>query len=171
MNDKIFILKAQYDRQFAASSYRNDDSAPPYSRYWRYSHSEDPEIDPSSWYAAVQDPNQWIQVTFDVLKIFDEVEISPTQQSGAGPREYVRASTLYCGLVDFSVRAVGTLHMESPTRTIFPVGMWYCRTVRLVIHTWQLAIGLRWEIREIIGLYLFLQFNLKHFPYELNKDF
>ena len=131
------------DSAFTASSVLNNQSTAAHSR--RIAQTDGHTK--TSWYAKVQEPHQWIQVDFGVAKLLDTIILSPSVEN-----EYIKYSTIYCGLNYFSVRAIGRFRMHEAETATFRVGLRYCRTVRLIVHDWEIKIAVRWKILEAPGL-------------------
>ena len=141
------ILPRLPNSAFNASSELNDQGSASNSRLHQAGTTA--VLSESSWYAGIQDPNQWIEVNFGTSTLFNEFTIAPSFPLDRA--EYVRISTLYCGLVDFSVLAIGRFYLNEARATVSKVEMWLCRTVRLIAQAWENVIALRWEFHHIAG--------------------
>ena len=104
----------------------------------------------SSWYASIQEPNEWIEVNFGNSTLFNKITIAPAFPLDRA--EYVKISTIFCGLVDFTVRAIGRFYLDEAAEGTFEVGVWYCHTVRLFANVWENALALRWDFHHIVGI-------------------
>ena len=135
------------DSAFAASSELNDQGSASKSRLHQAGTTA--VLSESSWYAGVQEPNQWIEVNFGSSTLFNEFTIAPSFPLDRA--EYVKILTLFCGLVDFSSLVMGRFYLNEARATVSKVEMWYCRTVRLIAHAWENVIALRWEFHHIAG--------------------
>ena len=144
---RINILPRLPDSAFVASSELNDQGSASKSRLHQAGTTA--VLSESSWYAGIQDPNQWIEVNFGTSTLFNEFTIAPSFPLDRA--EYVRISTLYCGLVDFTSLAIGRVYLNEARATVSKVEMWLCRTVRLIAQAWENVIALRWEFHHIAG--------------------
>ena len=140
----VNLLDGLQASAFTSSSFLNNQSTAYHSRMVKING----EFSRSCWYANVQAPHQWIQVDFGVAKMFTEILVTSSVLG-----EYIKYSTIYCGLDYFSVRAIGRFRLHSAKGTYIKVGLRYCRTVRLIVHDWKTKIALRWRIIQAPGVY------------------
>ena len=141
------ILTHLPDSAFSASSELDDQRSASNSRL--YEPGSSLLLSESSWYANEDILNPWIEVNFGTSTLFNKITIAPAYPLDRA--EFVKISTIFCGLVDFSVRAIGRFYFDEAVVASFDVGVWYCQTVRLLAYTWENALALRWDFHHIIG--------------------
>ena len=141
------ILSHLPDSAFNASSELDDQRSASNSRL--YEPGSNLLLSESSWYASIQEPNEWIEVNFGNSTLFNKITIAPAFPLDRA--EYVKISTIFCGLVDFTVRAIGRFYLDEAAEGTFEVGVWYCHTVRLFANVWENALALRWDFHHIVG--------------------